>query len=101
MDARRRSLIIVLIDPEGQRSPIYVAARRAGHRPVVVTGVDTAIVILGSLVADVVVIRSLSAERDRSAASRIAAAAPEMPIRLLAADGALAEALDDAQPVLN
>ena len=101
MDARRRSLIIVLVDPEGQRSPIYAAARRAGHRPVVVTGVDTALVILGSLVADVVVVRSLSGERDRAAVARITASAPEVPIRLLAADGALAEALEDAQPVLN
>jgi DNA-binding NtrC family response regulator len=101
MDARHRSLIIVLVDPEGQRSPIYAAARRAGHRPVVVTGVDTAIVVLGSLVADVVVVRSLSAERDRAVVERLSASAPEVPIRLLTADGALAEALDDAHGVLN
>ncbi len=103
MDARRRSLVIVLVDPDGQRSPIYAAARRAGHRPVVVTGVDTAVVILGSLVADVVVIRSTTAERDRFAVARISAGAPEVPIRLLSADGALAEALDDAEAehVLN
>jgi DNA-binding NtrC family response regulator len=101
MDAHRRSLIIVLVDAEGQRSPIYAAARRAGHRPVVVTGVDTAVAILGSLVADAVIVRSTSPERDRATVARLSANAPEVPVRLLTADGPLADALDDAQPVLN
>ncbi len=101
MDADGRSLIILLLDPDGQRSPIYGAARRAGHRPVVATGIDTATIVLGSLVPDVVVVRSTTPDRDREWIARLAACAVDVPIRLVSTDGALADALRGADAPLN
>ncbi len=102
MEPADRSLVILLVDPAGQRSPLYEAATRAGHRPVVTTGLDTACVVLGTgLEPDVVVVRSISQTRDREIVSRLAACAPAVPIRLLDADGVLGEALEDTAVPLN
>lgn len=101
MDAADRSLTLLLLDPEGPRSPIYAAARRAGHRPVVATGLDTAVMVLGGLVPDVVVVRSTTMERDREAIARLGACAPEVPLRLLSPEGTLTEALEAAAVPLN
>jgi len=82
-----RSLIILLVDDEGRRSPIYTAASRAGHRPVVATGVDTAVVVLGGLRPDVVIVRAGSPERDRQVVARLSQVTPDIPIRVVDPDG--------------
>jgi len=101
MDPAGRSLIILLLDAEGQRSPIYAAARRAGHRPVVATGIDTALVVLGSLVPEVVVVRSTVPDRDRRAYEQLCSCAPGVPIRLISPERALSEALAGTDVPLN
>lgn len=102
MSARTdRVLIVALLDPDGQRSAIARAARRLGHRVVTATGVETALIVLGSLVPDLVIVRSVSPDWDREALARIAAAAPELPVRLVDAPAALQGALDDAPQLLN
>lgn len=89
-----RSLVILLLDRDGQRSPIATAVRANGHRLVVATGLDTAEVVLGSLVPDVVIVRSTSAEQDRQTMSRLTQIAPEVPVRMLEAPAGLDEALE-------
>jgi hypothetical protein len=101
MVANDRSLIILLLDAEGSKSPIYAAARRAGHSSVLATGIDTAILVLGTMVPDVMVVRSTTMERDRDAIARLAACAPDVPIRLLSPDRTLTDALEDAAVPLN
>jgi Uma2 family endonuclease len=98
---RDRSLIILLLDAEGQGSAIYAAARRAGHHPVLATGIDTAVLVLGTMVPDVIVVRSTSAQGDRDAIARFAAVAPDVPIRLLSPEGTLDSALDAPGVPLN
>jgi hypothetical protein len=96
-----RALVILLLDPEGQESAIALAARRLGHRVVTATGTETALVVLGSLVPDVVVVRAVAAERDREAAARLSSAAPEVAVRIVDAPAALAGALAATPHLLN
>jgi hypothetical protein len=101
MNGMARSLVILLLDADGKASLIAGAARRAGHRPVIATGLDTALVVLGSLLPDVVVVRSRSDEEDRIAEARLKAASPDVPIRFVEAPAALPDALDVAPLGLN
>jgi hypothetical protein len=101
MAAQAEPLVILLVDPEGQGSPIAVAALRAGHRLVVATGLDTAVAVLTSFAPDVVVVRQSTPEHDRRAVARLSECAPEAPIRLVDAAGALEGALGGASVPLN
>src|SRR5262249_39389520 len=94
-----RTLVIVVLDPEGQQSAIALSARRHGHRVVTATGMETALLVLGSLVPDVVIVRSSAAERE--AVARLSAAAPRVAIRVVDAEASLASALDQAPDLLN
>jgi two-component system nitrogen regulation response regulator GlnG len=89
-----RSLVILLVDPDGQRSLIAAAVRRQGHRVVIATGVDTAQIVLGSLLPDVAVVRAQSPERDRDTVARLETIAPEVPVRVLEAPAGLDDALE-------
>src|SRR5436305_784559 len=95
-----QSLVILLLDPDGQRSPIGAVVRNAGHRLVIATGIETAEIVLGTLVPDVIMVRSVSQERDRAALARLEAFAPEVPVRVIDAPGAVGEAFD-AAPAAN
>jgi hypothetical protein len=89
-----RSLVILLLDRDGQRSPIAAAVRHQGHRLVIATGLDTAQVVLGSLMPDVMVVRSVSPEHDRQMLARLESIAPDVPVRILEAPAGLDEALE-------
>jgi hypothetical protein len=78
-------LIILLLDEDGAESQIAEAVRRAGHRLVTTTGIDTAIVAAGSLMPDLILIRSVSPARDHDATQRLVAIAPEASIRVVSA----------------
>jgi len=95
-----RSLVILLLDRDGQRSPIATAVRHQGHRLVIATGIETAQVVLGSLMPDVVVVRSVSPEQDRQTLARLENIAPEVPVRVIEAPAGLDEALE-APAALN
>src|SRR5262249_50872945 len=96
-----RSLVILMLDPEGQRSAIALAARRLGHLVVTATGTETALVVLCSLVPDVVIVRAAGADKDREASARLAEAAPQVAVGVAAAPAALAGALASAPALLN
>jgi AmiR/NasT family two-component response regulator len=96
-----RSLVILLVDSDGRSSPIYAAALRAGHRPVVAMGIDTATVVLGGLRPDVVIVRSTSPERDRVAVVRLAEVAVDVPIRVVDPDGGSILKFEDSAVPLN
>ncbi len=99
----QRSLVVLLLDPDGQSSQIAEAVRRAGHRLVIATGMDTAEIVLASLMPDVVVVRSMSGDHDRMALARLERMAPEVPVRIIT-DSGLAASVDDAldaAPALN
>jgi DNA-binding NtrC family response regulator len=94
-----RSLVILLLDPDGQRSPLGSAVRRAGHRLVIATGIETAEIVLGTLTPDVVMVRALTPDRDRANLARLERMAPEVPVRIIDAPGAVDEAYDAAAAV--
>ena len=59
-----------------------------------------ALVVLGTLVPDLVIVRSSTTQRDRDTITRLAKSAPEIPIRLIDAPAALEATLEET-PVLN
>jgi len=82
----RHSIVVLLLDRDGQGSPIGEAVGRAGHRVVTATGVATAEIVLGSLLPDVVLVRATSPEIDRAVAARLEAIAPDIPVRVIHLD---------------
>src|SRR5262249_39360343 len=90
-----RSLVILLLDPEGQHTAIASAAPRRGHRVV------PALIVLGSLVPDVVVVASQTADRDRQALARLQTTAPEVSVRVVDKPDGLATALVESPLLLN
>jgi hypothetical protein len=96
-----RSLVILLLDPAGPGSAIAMAARRLGHRVVTATGIETALVVLGSLVPDVVVVVAQSPERDRETLKRIIGTTHEVSVRVVDAPDRLAAALLESPHLLN
>jgi asparagine synthase (glutamine-hydrolysing) len=82
------SLVILLLDPDEERSPLSAAARRAGHRLVVAGSVEAAELVLASLMPDVILVRAQSPESDRVALARLEHIAPEVPVRVLDAPDA-------------
>jgi hypothetical protein len=91
-----KSLVVLLLDRDGSASPLAHALRRGGHRLVTTTGLDTAVVVLGSLLPDVVVVRAGSREEDADHAvrARLASVSPSVPIRFIEVPEQLDEALD-------
>jgi hypothetical protein len=93
-----RSLVVLLLDGDGQRSALADAVRRAGHRVVTAQGLETALVVLSGLVPDLILVRRVSPEADRQAASRIHRAAPGIDTRFVETNS-IAAALEP--PALN
>jgi response regulator RpfG family c-di-GMP phosphodiesterase len=78
-----RSLVVLLLDGDGQRSSLAQAVRSAGHRVVTAQGIDTALVVLAGLVPDLILVRRVSPESDRQVAARIHHAAPGIATRFV------------------
>jgi DNA-binding response OmpR family regulator len=105
MRDRDQALVILVIDEGGAASTTAEAVRAAGHHVLTATGIDTAMVVLGSLLPDLVLVRSGSPERNRQVAVRLRQGAPQVPVRFLDAatglDTVLLDASDEAERTVN
>jgi hypothetical protein len=98
-EPHKPALMVLLLDADGQRSALAEAIRAAGHRCVIATGIDTALVVLGSLLPDMVLVRAQSPALDRKVAARLTAEAPQVPTRFVEAPAGLPGALSEAPPL--
>lgn len=94
------SLLIVLLDPAGQQSAVAAAARRLGHEVVIATGIDTALVLLGTMRPDAIVVCASTSPHDREVVAQLAHTCPDIPVRIIDAPTALETALEHT-PLLN
>ena len=75
------SMVVLVLDPDGQRSAVAAAVRRAGHRVVTATGLESAMIVLSGLTPDLVLVRSVGPTEDHRAITRLTNVARAIPIR--------------------
>jgi CheY-like chemotaxis protein len=81
IDTDTEGMVVLVLDSDGTRSAIAEAVRRLGHRVVTTTGLETAVMVLGSLVPDLVLVRSIDEATDTRAVARLTNASPATPVR--------------------
>jgi hypothetical protein len=79
-------LTVLILDVDGPDSRLAQVLRETGHRVVTAMGLETALVVLGGLTPDLILVRSSDPAADEQALARLQQAAPDVPARL--ADGA-------------
>jgi hypothetical protein len=95
-DSLEDSLVILVIDPDGAGSRIAEIARAKGHSVMTAMGIETAIVVIGGLTPDLVLVRSASPIENVQTLAALAAACPSVPTRIVKETGESVE--DTASP---